>query len=244
MISPRKKREKLDARTFLAAKQMTLAADAAMSSWTSEFDEYRKELGHKEKPNTSKQDVCLHLECLRCKQRVAEPDDLKQHEQRLHVSQITEFLFMGNADQSNSIQELKFDSCITAILNVSYEVPNKVVLVYNSLEGNYKHLPIDDTEEFKIINFFEEASKFIEEQRLNSTTTTPRILVHCRAGVSRSATIVIAYLMRYHKYSLLSALTLVRSRRSIVCPNNGFMRQLKEYEHQLASPAHHHHSVS
>ena len=55
------------------------------------------------------------------------------------------------------------------------------------------------------------------------------ILVHCMAGVSRSATCVIAYLMREHKHSLRSALELVRSKRPIVCPNYGFHKQLKEY---------------
>jgi len=59
------------------------------------------------------------------------------------------------------------------------------------------------------------------------------VLVHCRAGVSRSATVVIAYLIAYHGYSLHDAFFLARSHRSVVTPNLGFLEKLGEYEESI-----------
>ena len=61
------------------------------------------------------------------------------------------------------------------------------------------------------------------------------MLVHCVAGVSRSPTIVIAYLMRSRGISLREAYDVVRTRRSIVNPNFGFMKQLIAFERTLGA---------
>ena len=50
------------------------------------------------------------------------------------------------------------------------------------------------------------------------------------AGISRSTTLLIAYLIRYRGMKSDEALQYVRSRRSIVNPNPGFWNQLKQYE--------------
>ncbi len=57
-----------------------------------------------------------------------------------------------------------------------------------------------------------------------------RTLVHCMAGVSRSATLVLAYLIKHQKMSLSQAYDLVRSKRPCIQPNLGFWRQLIAYE--------------
>ena len=50
---------------------------------------------------------------------------------------------------------------------------------------------------------------------------------HCAAGVSRSASILIAYLMREKKMKYQEAHDFVKSKRSIIIPNSGFVQQLK-----------------
>jgi protein-tyrosine phosphatase len=50
------------------------------------------------------------------------------------------------------------------------------------------------------------------------------VLVHCAAGVSRSSSTVIAYLMRKQKMSFNDAFMFVKKRRSVICPNYGFQR--------------------
>ena len=52
------------------------------------------------------------------------------------------------------------------------------------------------------------------------------MLVHCYAGISRSATIVISYLMKEHGMSLQAATQLTRSKRWFINPNPGFVKQL------------------
>lgn len=60
-----------------------------------------------------------------------------------------------------------------------------------------------------------------------------KTLVHCVAGVSRSASICIAYLVKYHHMALDQAYKHVKRRRPVIHPNVGFWKQLIEYEHRL-----------
>ena len=60
-----------------------------------------------------------------------------------------------------------------------------------------------------------------------------RVLIHCQAGVSRSSTLAIAYVMARSHLAMLDAFRYVKSRRSIVAPNFNFMGQLLEFETAL-----------
>eukprot|EP00794_Sanderia_malayensis_P006176 gene6176-6890_t len=56
------------------------------------------------------------------------------------------------------------------------------------------------------------------------------ILVHCLGGISRSSTIVIAYLMLKQDYSLNDAYDFVKEKKNNVAPNFNFMQQLLDFE--------------
>eukprot|EP01080_Neovahlkampfia_damariscottae_P010115 gene10115-2534_t len=109
-----------------------------------------------------------------------------------------------------------------------------VMVVGNKLETHfpesvkYKVVEISDTPSENLFAYFEECIDFIHENMKNGS-----VLVHCAAGISRSATIVISYLMKIHKMNLNDAMNHVTDRRSIVSPNYGFMKQLEKYEQIL-----------
>lgn len=77
----------------------------------------------------------------------------------------------------------------------------------------YLYLPAVDHESFDISQYFGPACDLLAEELPRTN-----VLVHCMAGVSRSATLVIAFLMRSRAVSFTEAFSLVKSRRKIVPP--------------------------
>lgn len=93
----------------------------------------------------------------------------------------------------------------------------------------YKHVEIDDLHTENVMEHFESCIEFIDQARQAQSN----VLVHCRAGVSRSASVVIAYVMQAEKMGWEAALNYVRERRPVVCPNVGFRTQLQTWEQRL-----------
>jgi atypical dual specificity phosphatase len=60
-----------------------------------------------------------------------------------------------------------------------------------------------------------------------------RTQVHCLQGISRSATLVCAYLVATTPMRATEAISHVQAKRGIVAPNLGFRRQLVEWERQF-----------
>lgn len=78
---------------------------------------------------------------------------------------------------------------------------------------------------------FPVAFKFLDKYAHPNSKHRRRVLVHCMAGVSRSTTVLTAWLMKTFGMSMDDALKLIKSKRPIVNPNHGFIRALREYEH-------------
>lgn len=109
---------------------------------------------------------------------------------------------------------------IDFVVNITTEAP-----FWEDVES--MRLPLEDDSSTDILPYMNTAVDRIHEaiERRNA-----HVLVHCVAGVSRSATIVIAYLMKYKKMPLKGAFNFCYNLRPVIRPNNGFMRQLINYE--------------
>ena len=137
------------------------------------------------------------------------------------MNEIVDGIWLGDLSAACNKEELK-NKGIKKILSVLKQLgPN-----YKIEDGFIqKRIEINDFETENIIQYFGECLNFIEGN--------DKILVHCMAGASRSATIVIAYLMWKKKMDLDEALYFVQNKRFIVYPNEGFREQLRLFEKEL-----------
>nr|XP_054766419.1 dual specificity protein phosphatase 1-like [Lytechinus pictus] len=133
-------------------------------------------------------------------------------------------LYLGSNFHASRLSVLE-EHGITAVLNVS-RLPN-----YFPTGFRYMQIPVDDNTDADLLPWFEEANNFIDSvERCEG-----RVLVHCHAGISRSATICLAYLMKVRQIRLEEAFEFVRSERTVISPNLAFMLQLLRFENELAS---------
>jgi hypothetical protein len=156
------------------------------------------------------------------------------------------FLFLG--DYTNGEASQLESLGITHVVDASGDRASEKSA--HELGLSYMPVDVEDVENADILSFFSETNKFIRSAHLPDhqcsggddghqqgvLTCNYRVLVHCRAGMSRSASIVIAYLL-YSSIAknLKHALRIVIKQRPIICPNNGFQRQLLRYERNVLS---------
>lgn len=134
-------------------------------------------------------------------------------------------LFFGSYSPASSAQFLTSNS-ITHVLSIGHAPSQQI-------EGVIYHwLSLDDSIASLIGPTIRAAIEIIK-CALTSNEGQGRIFVHCAAGVSRSPTIVVAYLMVAHAMPLKQALGLVIRARPQVLPNIGFIAQLKKLELDL-----------
>lgn len=87
-----------------------------------------------------------------------------------------------------------------------------------------------DSEVQNIKKYFASTNKQLQEV-LSSEKN--KVLIHCFAGKSRSTTVLLAFLMESEKKKRDELLKEVKEKRPVVQPNEGFMRQLLEWEKEL-----------
>uniref|UniRef100_G1PAF0 protein-serine/threonine phosphatase n=1 Tax=Myotis lucifugus TaxID=59463 RepID=G1PAF0_MYOLU len=126
----------------------------------------------------------------------------------------------GSEWNASNLEELQ-GSGVDYILNVTREIDNFFPGLFA-----YHNIRVYDEETTDLLAHWNEAYHFINKAKRNRS----KCLVHCKMGVSRSASTVIAYAMKEFGWPLEKAYNYVKQKRSITRPNAGFMRQLSEYE--------------
>ncbi|KAH3758635.1 leucine-rich repeat protein [Pelomyxa schiedti] len=113
---------------------------------------------------------------------------------------------------------------------------NKHFLLSKQVTHVLSVLPISkDQMETDLLEHFQTCHKFIDEARDSGTA----VLVHCAAGVSRSATIVTSYVMYKNNIGYEAALEILRKKRPAVSPNPGFIKQLQQFESTILPTLNH-----
>lgn len=133
-------------------------------------------------------------------------------------------LYLGNYEAASDVSLLRRNK-ISAVLTVAAGTG----LHYNSESiSNHELIPAMDVDYYDMTKHFDRCFDFIDKCRKSTS-----VLVHCWAGVSRSATIIIAYLMKKYEFNFDESLNFVKKKRKQIYPNPGFIRQLRNFESQL-----------
>lgn len=135
-------------------------------------------------------------------------------------------LYLGPCSSASSKPFLSSNG-ITSVLSVGATPSPKVDGV------TYHRLALTDSVASTSITRVLDAAVDIIDAALGADKGKGKILVHCSAGMSRSPTVVVAYLMKRRRMSLRAALGRVVRLRPKVHPNSGFLRRLKEMEVEL-----------
>lgn len=107
------------------------------------------------------------------------------------------------------------------ILNVTREIDNFFPGMFD-----YLNIRVYDDEKTDLLKHWDNTFKYINKARNEGS----KVLVHCKMGISRSASVVIAYAMKAFNWNFDKALKHVKWKRSCIKPNTNFLNQLETYQ--------------
>ncbi|KAM8907842.1 dual specificity protein phosphatase 16 [Spinachia spinachia] len=125
-------------------------------------------------------------------------------------------------------QDLMQQNDIVYVLNASNTCPKPDFIP----ESHFLRVPVNDSFCEKILPWLDRSMDFIEKAKASNA----RVLVHCLAGISRSATIAIAYIMKRMDMPLDEAYRFVKEKRPTISPNFNFLGQLLDFERRIKGP--------
>uniref|UniRef100_A0A7E4V753 protein-tyrosine-phosphatase n=1 Tax=Panagrellus redivivus TaxID=6233 RepID=A0A7E4V753_PANRE len=139
--------------------------------------------------------------------------------------QILSYLFLGNDETAKNKDTLKRYN-IRYVINVTKNLSN---YFKDDPEFHYLRIGVDDTGSHNLIEHFPTAIQFIERAKEDNSA----VLVHCMAGISRSVTICLAYLMQHTHSTLEQSFDFLLKQNGAIAPNFHFMGQLIDFERSL-----------
>ena len=133
------------------------------------------------------------------------------------IDKITDKIYLGDDEGALKIDIFKAEK-INNVLSITDSPPNYP----EELNINHKTINLKDCLSVNIIPFLKECIDFIEN--------SDKIYIHCSCGISRSPTVVIAYLMWKTQSSFIQVCNFVQKRRPCIEPSIVFIKQLKKFE--------------
>ena len=140
------------------------------------------------------------------------------------ATQITDQLYLGDINDAFNVDALKERNITNVVTCVKSLEP-----FYPEQGFDYLNLHLYDMADESIEHVFDESYQYIDKAIGDGKS----VLVHCMKGKSRSATILIAYLMRKNHWTYEETFKFVKHKRDLVQPNKGFEEQLKKFQQHL-----------
>ena len=140
-------------------------------------------------------------------------------------NEIIDNIYVGNYKFALDA-ELLIKEGITYILNCGNGLKN---FYENENIFKYLYIPLYDSESQKLDKYLDKTNAFIKEGSENGN----KILIHCGAGVSRSSTICLMYMIIEKKYKFSDAYTLIKQKRKCVMPNMTFRKLLEQKSYEI-----------
>ncbi|KAG8231275.1 hypothetical protein J437_LFUL011129 [Ladona fulva] len=133
---------------------------------------------------------------------------------------VFDHVYLGSEWNASNLEELQKNG-IGHILNVTREIDNFFPGVFD-----YYNVRVYDDEKTDLLKHWDNTFRYISRAKKIGS----KVLVHCKMGVSRSASVVIAYAMKAYDWDLKTAVEHVKQKRSCIKPNAAFMAQLETYQ--------------
>jgi len=146
--------------------------------------------------------------------------------QQTEINKIINNIYLGDINGALDINQLNnnnIKNIITVLLGGIPIFDNYNYLIINVIDNEYNY------KYNNISKFFDQTNQFIE----NSIKKNENVYIHCIAGISRSATIICAYLIWKYNMTVDESINKIKQSRNIINPNKYFREQLHNYYNEL-----------
>ncbi|XP_019762872.2 protein phosphatase Slingshot isoform X2 [Dendroctonus ponderosae] len=135
-------------------------------------------------------------------------------------TEIFDHVYLGSEWNASNYEELQRNE-VRHILNVTREIDNFFPGTFD-----YLNVRVYDDEKTDLLKHWDDTFKYITKAKNEGS----KVLVHCKMGISRSASVVIAYAMKAYNWDFNKALHHVKEKRTCIKPNTNFLAQLETYQ--------------
>lgn len=154
-----------------------------------------------------------------------------RQQQMIDCDEVYPQIYIGNgltAKKKDYLKRIEVTHVLNAAEGKTYGFVRTNAEFYRDTPIKYLGIHVYDSSGSDIMKFFDEAAEFIED----AVSSGGRVFVHCHQGISRSSTLVIAYLMIKKKMLAADAIRTIKQCRAIQ-PNDGFLHQLAMFDNHL-----------
>ncbi|KAL7026976.1 hypothetical protein ACKWTF_005252 [Chironomus riparius] len=135
-------------------------------------------------------------------------------------TEIFEHVYLGSEWNASNLEELQRNG-VGHILNVTREIDNFFPGMFD-----YCNVRVYDDEKTDLLKHWDNTFKYINRAKMEGS----KVLVHCKMGISRSASVVVAYAMKAYNWDFSQAIQHVKEKRNCIKPNKNFLAQLETYQ--------------